>query len=206
MATLSNPVYFIGGADGGDRMWVGVASGYKNHVVRYTLVLEAGEYATNLTVDFDSGNFTQWGDYASDAWKEVNDEVSLYFRIGTDPEEFNNAGYDQVSNANGKVRMVRRAGQGVDENLSWDMTLTGDAMLVPGVTYYLWIYPGYERYGYFTWYDTGNGRFEYDIKLSGYPGLAHINGTAYQCFVDNGSGWDLCVPYVDNGSTWDICC
>lgn len=203
MATLSNPVYYNGGADAGDSRLVGIVSG-QNRVVRYTLTLDADEFATHLSIDMDSGNYTKWGDYASEGWKDVNDETSLYFYVGTDPEEFANAGSEQVSSATGKVTMVHRAGYGVEENLSWDMTLAGDVMLAPGATYYLWIYPGYSAYGYFTWYDTGNGRFEYDIVLSGSTGLAYIDGAAYQCYIDNGSGWDLAMPYIDNGSGWDL--
>lgn len=202
MATLSNPVYFKGGADAGTSRLVGVESGM-NRVCRYTFVLDAAECATHLEIDMDSANYTQWGNYSSNAWQNVNGATSLYFYIGTDPDEFKNAGADQVSSATGKVTMVYRGGSGANQNLSWDMALSGDVMLVPGVTYYLWVYPGYRNYGYFTWYDTGN-RFKYDIRLSGYPGLAYIDGEAYQCYIDNGSSWDLAMPYIDNGSGWDL--
>lgn len=204
MATLSNPVYYKGGADAGDSRLVGIVSS-QNRVVRYTLTLGENEFATHLSIDMDSGNYTGWGDYTSEGWKDVNDETSLYFYIGTDPNEFANAGYNQVSRATGKVNMVHRSGYGVEENLTWDMSLDGDTILAPGSTYYLWIYPGYQAYGYFTWYDPGNGRFEYDIELSGSPGFAYIAGVAYQCYIDNGSGWDLAIPYIDNGSSWEIC-
>ena len=204
MATLSNPIYFKGGADAGESRLVGIVGGL-NRVVRYTLTLDAYECATHLSIDMDSSNYTQWGDYSSEGWKDVNGKTSLYFYIGTDPDEFVNAGYDQVSSATGKVTMVYRGGYGVEENLSWNMTLAGDVLLAPGVTYYLWVYPGYKAYGYFTWYDTGTGRFKYDIELSGNPGLVYINGEAYMPCIFNGSGWDLCLPYIGNGSTYDLC-
>ena len=203
MATLSNPIYFKGGDDAGDSRLVGIVARL-NRVVRYTLTLDAGECATHLSIDMDSGNYTQWGDYTSEGWKDVNDETSLYFYIGTDPDEFVNAGYDQVSRATGKVTMVYRGGYGIEENLSWNMTLSGDVLLVPGVTYYLWVYPGYTSYGYFTWYDTGAGRFKYDIELSGNPGLAHINGVAYQSYIGNGTEYELFLPCGGNGSSFDL--
>ena len=213
MATLSNPVYYNGGADAGDSRLVGVVSGL-NRVVRYTLTLDADEYATDIAIAMDSGGYTSWGNYDSEGWKDeyVNDELSLYFHIGTDPDEFVNAGANQVSEATGKVTMVRRSGSGVSEDIAWNMTLEGKAMLLPGVTYYLWIYPGWVNgsiWGYFRWYDNGAGRFKYTVELSGSPGLVYIdNGSgldAYQCYIDNGSGWDLHIPYIDNGSGWDMC-
>ncbi len=212
MATLSNPVYFNGGADAGDSRLVGVVSG-KNRVVRYTLTLAANEYATDISIAIDGGSYISWGDYNSEGWKDeyINDELSLYFYIGTDSTEFVNAGADKVSSATGKVTLVKRGGSGVNENISWTATLEGSAMLLPGVTYYLWIYPGWVNgsvWGYFRWYDNGTDRFTYDIALSGSPGLVYIdNGSkfeAYQCYIDNGSGWDLYIPYIDNGSGWDM--
>ena len=36
-------------------------------------------------------------------------------------------------------------------------------------------------------------------------GTVYIDADMYQCFIDNGSGWDMCIPHVDNGTSWDMC-
>ncbi len=209
MATLSNPVYYRNGVDSGDSRLVGFESGV-NRVVRYNLTIGENESADHISVFMNSNAYLGWGNYDA-PYQKINANATLYFVIGTDPNEFKNAGYGNVPEATGKVEMVRASGYGVEENLKYNVRMEGDALLIPGSTYYLWIYPGYSNatggnstWGYFTWYDNGAGRFSYTVTLSGSAGLIYVGNEAYLAYIDNGASWDLYIPYIDNGASWDL--
>lgn len=79
-----------------------------------------------------------------------------------------------------------------------------DIILLPGKTYYLFIFPAHTSFGLWYWNYPG----EISATLSGGAGLARIhNGSdwdMYQCHIYNGSGWDLYLPYIYNGSEWEL--
>jgi hypothetical protein len=224
MATLSNAVYYLGGKVETTYQAVGIFDGNKTMaVVRYTFAMGENESASEIKIDMDSGNYTKWRNYASGLWRDFLDEkVWLNFYIGTDPNEFDGVATIPESKATGRVLMRRRSGDAVEENLSWNMTLASldsslssntvlpaKALLLPGVTYYIWIFPTYTSYGCFNWYDNGAGRFKYTIALGGCAGVVYIGNGAdmqpYQFYIANGSSWDLYIPYVGNGTSFDVC-
>lgn len=47
------------------------------------------------------------------------------------------------------------------------------------------------------------GNFSTEVGYN--SGLAWIGADAYQCYVRNGSNWDLCIPYIREGVDWHIC-
>ena len=78
-----------------------------------------------------------------------------------------------------------------------------DVVLLPNTTYYLWLFPPSEEFGWWTHYK------EYTIETSGASGLAYIDNEnsidAYEIFIDNGDGFDRYCAFIDNGSEWEIC-
>lgn len=82
---------------------------------------------------------------------------------------------------------------------------TGEAnvFLLPNTTYYLWLFPPSEEFGW--WYHEK----KFTIETSGAAGLAYIdNGNSvdsYEIFIDNGDSFDRYCAFIDNGSEWEIC-
>jgi len=94
-------------------------------------------------------------------------------------------------------------------NLTVDSTnkvISGSAnvLLLPGKTYYLWVFPSEAKYGIY-----GCDNATATITTSGAGGLVYIdNGSAlegYMVYIDNGSKWDMYIPYLDTGSSWVVC-
>lgn len=171
MATIGSPAYYKNGILSSSRLVGNVGD---NYVVRYILTLDSGESASHIAVLLDSGGYISWSNYDG-TQNEINGRISLYFKIGTDPEEFANAGYNQIAEATGKVDMQITGGYPVEENLDFNAYMEADIKLRPGVEYYLWIYPGWSpsgnyATGYFGWYDRGDNYREYRVTLSGSAG------------------------------------
>lgn len=36
-------------------------------------------------------------------------------------------------------------------------------------------------------------------------GIAHIGNEMYQCYIDNGTSWDMVIPHIDDGTSWSMC-
>ena len=120
----------------------------------------------------------------------------LRFYVSSDPEAYAKA--DASFAYQGTVTMTYSGGY---------YTATGSVsglLLLPGKTYYLFIFPGHTSFGLWNWNYPG----EISVTLSGAAGIVYIDsGTAlesYHCYIDNGSGWDLYIPYIDTGSSWDM--
>lgn len=214
MATLSNPTFFKGGVEGGPQL-VGYTKAssdgsYSNYVVRYTLTLDPNESGDHIYVYMATKGYLEW--YNIETKNKVNKDASLYFKIGTDPVEFANAGYAQRLEATGKVNMVSTS----SSNANYDVEFEADAMLLPGYTYYVWIFPGFAlgaeptgnyTMGQFEWY--GLSYHVHTINLSGAAGLVTIDiGSALVKaipLIDLGDRLAQAIPYMDSGSDLNIC-
>lgn len=42
-----------------------------------------------------------------------------------------------------------------------------------------------------------------ELKFAG--GIAYIGDEMYQCYIDNGTSWDVAIPHIDNGTSWCMC-
>lgn len=87
-------------------------------------------------------------------------------------------------------------------------TATGSVsnlVLLPGTTYYLYIFPAYTSFGCWIW----NYPDTITVTLSGSTGLVRIDtGSGFITalpYIDNGSKWQIAIPYTDNGSSYKIC-
>lgn len=155
----------------------------KNRVVRFT-----------FTTDALGASHVSW--YLENNYLASSNAPALRWYIGTDPESHANAGAS-TDVYNGDVTAATSGGT---------TTLAGSAgmVLLPNKTYYLWIFPSVAAYGYYNLTERQQAR----VTPTGGAGLVYIDTDgkleAYQALVDNGTGWDLCVPNIDNGIGWDL--
>lgn len=42
-----------------------------------------------------------------------------------------------------------------------------------------------------------------ELKFAG--GIAYIGNEMYQCYIDNGIGWDMVIPHIEDGTSWSMC-
>ena len=150
-----------------------------NRVVRYT-VIPSAEGASRISLFFNVSKDMAAGSV-----------IPLRFYIGTDPNSHINA-WD-TSEYDGEL--IR--------NDDGCFTAELSTLLIPGTTYYLFVFPANKVYGMYNWYRYGNS-VGLTMELFGGAGLVYIDSVAYQCYIDNGSNWDLVMPYIDNGVSWDL--
>lgn len=92
---------------------------------------------------------------------------------------------------------------------SWKKGASGslqisDISLSPNTTYYLVFYSW--MYG-----QTGPVYFTYSNLVAGYPGgLCYMNSVengieAFNAYIDNGSSFNVYVPYIEDGTKWTFC-
>ncbi len=160
MATLSNRVFYESGNSGASAV-VGFAD-QQNRVVRYNLDLASGEQASHINVVFVGTPYDiciefKYGDPGVSA---LNEEMSCYFAISTDPNAFANAGYTEKNTATGKAIFTKVAEYGAEK---YEVSCDADVMLYPDTQYYLWIFPGFSNatigdsnntWGWFEWNNT----------------------------------------------------
>ena len=152
-----------------------------NRVARYTLTAPA-EGANHIDITFYSNGLS------------AGNKIPVRFFIGTDAASHANAGAD--AEYAGELTMA-----------SDGETFTGaaDILLLPGVTYYVWFFPGSTAYGYYSWYGSGVST----LVTSGGAGLVQIDTSGagfvpYQVYIDtDGTGYETYMPYIDNGSSWE---
>ena len=181
--THENVSFYYGGQPDGSRV-VGIES-KRTRVARYAINSATG--ATGISLLLNIGGV---GDGA---------EIPLRFYISTDPQSHVDA--DASAEFPGDLTL--------DET---GKIFTGEAkiFLLPGVTYYLWVFPNGtadENYGWYSWYNTDNNL--HTVTLIGGAGVVYIgnaDGTVdmYQFYVGNGNGADLVLPYLGNGSGADL--
>lgn len=117
--------------------------------------------------------------------------VPLRFFVGTDPESHKMGG---ASLAYHGILM--------DTEDSTGSVLTGtapDVLLLPGVSYYLWVFPGTDDLTdmrYYSWYRRPYDTVRNTITLESGAGIVYVGGVMYQMYVgeSNGDGV-LVLPY-----------
>jgi hypothetical protein len=125
-----------------------------------------------------------------------NSHIPILFFIGTDPDTHANAGatYEYT----GELTM---------ESDGITFTAEADVLLLPGKTYYLWVFPGNDELnGYYYW-----ARYTYTQTLETEGSACVIpivrNGSWWLGLVYckyKGSLW-LCAVYVCRGGKWFLC-
>lgn len=103
--------------------------------------------------------------------------IPVRFFIGTDPDSHANAGAD--SPYTGELTLAS----------DWlSMTGAADVLLLPGRTYYLWVFPGNDTYGCYTW------------NRAGYTSVMEAEGAAFVVPVIRGGVWrHMMLHVVKNG-------
>ena len=99
--------------------------------------------------------------------------------------------------------------------LNYDVEFEADAMLIPGQTYYVWIYPGFASggepngnytVGQFEWY--GLSSHVYTIELSGAAGVVEINTSAgvvrliFYVYIEN--EWKQILLHIRISTGWEL--
>lgn len=89
--------------------------------------------------------------------------------------------------------------------------VTLNAVLSAGTHYlYIWTDDSSVLYNWNVtrWYDNVDG-YGFSASYEELGGLVFLDDgeslEPYECFIDNSTGWDRCVPHIDNGTDWDIC-
>ena len=143
--TLTSPVFYKNGKAG-----VSAVVGYEsssNRVARYSFVCPDGG-ATAVSLAF-SGNWTGRGE-----------KPKLAFYIGTDPDSHADAG--KGATATGVLSL---------QPDYYSYAGSAEVLLLPGVTYYIWVFPTTAVFGWMQWgYDPGDAV----ITLSG-AAISHIS-------------------------------
>lgn len=180
---LSNRLYYRNGKSGVTRLVgndEGSASGRR--IVRYEFAApDIGaslEKITIYSVGLGDGN-----------------HVPLRFYIGTDPEDHANAGGG--SDYTGELTLGNDL-----------MTFTAECrvILLPGKTYYLWIFPASDDFGYYWWPTSDDGHV---LELSGGACVVPVvkNGETENrllAVAKGGKLW-LCMPVaVIGGKPWIV--
>lgn len=174
--------FYAKGNSGASRV-VGVESG-QPRVVRYTFTAPA-EGGYGISVKF----------YCTEGLKG-SAGVPLRFFIGTDPESHKMGGAE-----------LEYSGILNDTEDQVGSVLTGTApnvLLLPGKTYYLWVFPGTDstELRYYSWYRRPYETVRNTITLINGAGVIHVgkaDGSCelYQIYVGNSSGGaDLRIPYA----------
>lgn len=206
MATLSNPSYFANGSKDGAVARVGYYNRV-NYVVRYDLTLENGESADHISFTFrDSAHGAiEMGAGVGETADAFVKAQKLFFVISTSPTEFVNAGYFDKDKATGQLNMS------LLYDISFKATWEGDVYLYPGLSYYLYVFPGYSsaeggdgNYGYWKW----GQQLDITLALSGAAGLVTIDiGSAFAKaipLIDTGTELKQSIPYGDTGEALKV--
>lgn len=171
--------YFGGGKDGvslvGNDWYNGALV---NRVVRYTII-PPPEGASKITLHF---NVTKE--------PAVGSAVPLRYYIGTDPESHINA-WDTSEYTGELIR-------------SEDGCFTAElsTLLIPGTTYYLFVFPAAKIYGMYDWYIYGNP-VGLTMEFLGGAGIVRVGNASggadmYQFFTRIGNEIYLLLPYIGN--------
>jgi hypothetical protein len=180
--TVTDALWYRGGVSGVSRVvgndWEG--NGVISRVARYTFTAPP-EGASKVRLSFNTNSFGD-GSY-----------IKIRYYIGTSDTSHANAGAD--SEYTGEFTM---------DTTYFRFTAETDIILVPNETYYLWVFPGSDDFGWYYWNNDGAS----SIEVEGAAGLVYIDSGSgfepYLAYVDNGTSWDMCIPYVDNGTSWDM--
>lgn len=202
MATLSNRTFFQSGVPGASSV-VGFES-MTNRVVRYDLNLARGESARHINVVFVGkvGDICiQFGD-GGPGVSALNEKMSFYFAISTDPDVFANAGYAEKDSATGKAFFTWVQEYGEEK---YEVSCDADVMLYPETQYYLWIFPGFSNasggngtWGWFMWNNT-----PIEVTLTGEVGLVYVGSVSGIPYVWHNGAWCQGLPKIVEGTIID---
>lgn len=163
---LTDAVFYRNGQSGataaaGNDTYAGEPTGRR--VVRYTFTAPAvGASLERLTFQTEG--------------RGGGDHIPIRFYIGTDPEDHANAGPDDAY-----------TGELVLSDDGKTFTATGRAVILPGKTYYLWVFPGADAFGWYSW------------------GLAEMDAAGGACvvpIVKNGQIENRLLTVVRDGKLW----
>ena len=86
-----------------------------------------------------------------------------------------------------------------------DITIS-NIVLEGSMTYYLILYAPFSSSASYGTRTSLSAPTTIALGSTGDPVLgSHIEQNTYQCYIDNGVSWDLCIPHIDNGTSWDAC-
>ena len=179
---LTDARYYRGGQSGatvavGNDTYAGTPDGRR--VARYTFTAPA------VGASLERITFLTGG-------RSGGDSIPVRFYIGTDPEDHANAGPEDaytgelVLAADGKT-----------------FTGSGRAVLLPGKTYYLWVFPGVDAFGWYSW------GYEAEMDATGGACVVPVvkNGEIENrllAVAKGGKLW-LCMPVaVIGGKPWIV--
>lgn len=174
--------YYIGGKSGASRVvgndWQN--GGPVNRVVRYTIT-PPPEGASSISLVFNTDGLKN------------GVVVPLRFFIGTDPNSHINAWDDSEF-----------TGELTSSADGYSFTAESKTLLIPGVTYYLFVFPATKNFGYYTWYRYGNP-IGLSMGLSGGAGIVYVGNAAggvdmYQFFTRIGKNIYLLLPHIGEGT------
>lgn len=165
---LTDVLFYRNGVSGATRI-VGNETGDSTgrRIARYTFITPAAGAGKEIMVFHISG--------LSDGSR-----IPVRFFIGTDPDSHANAGPE--SEYTGELTLAG----------DW-LSFSGETtkLLLPGKTYYLWVFPGEDKFGYYSWGRTG---YTSALDLSGAACVVPV--------VKNGSIENRVVTVVKEGKLY----
>lgn len=170
---LTNPEYFIDGRSGASAIvgndWNQSAGRVAIRTARYTIVAPP-EGAQGFALTFRTSG------------KHDGSHIPIRFYLGEDPDS--HAAADNTYAYTGELQLE-------DDWLTF--TAGAEQLLIPGKTYYLWLFPGSKTYGHYTW------------ERAGFISVMETTGAVGDCIVvHNGAAWYGLIHVVHNGAFW-IC-
>lgn len=207
MAVLTNRIFYQDGKTPADSAVVGFEN-QRNRVVRYDLNLEEGEQGNRITVVFGDG--IELGAPYEYWWEKINQSMSFYFAISTDPEAFANAGYANISSANGKAVFTQTGGDSAEQNIRFKVKCEASVSLYPGIQYYFWVFPGFSSLpgGNYTWGWVYWSDVPIDVTLTGNGGIVLVettNGTKPALvYVRKDGSNKITAPYTRKNGKWYV--
>lgn len=174
--------YYIGGKAGASRV---VGNDWRdgaaiNRVVRYTIT-PPPEGASKVSLFFNVGGLSD------------GTAIRLRYYIGTDPNSHINA----WNNSEYTGELTRSTD-------GYSFTAESPTLLIPGTTYYLFVFPAVKTYGYYSWYRYGNP-VGLSMGLSGGAGIVYVGNASggvdmYQFFTRIGENIYLLLPHIGEGT------
>jgi hypothetical protein len=182
MAVTVKAVNYYKGTGVGDQEWAGFE--VARRVLRYTLEV-TGEGATSITLVH---KYINYGSYSS---------AALCASLTTDGEAY--------INANGEENGYQVEATKDTTERTYTVTMDG-LMLLPGQTYYLWLYPKTDAYAFaYLYSDSSN----WTLTAEGSVGVVYIETAegfgVYLCYIEDGTEWALYILYIEDGTEWAIC-
>lgn len=171
MTVLPKPDYYIDGRHADSAIvgndWNSGAGKVAIRTARYTLPIPP-QGAQDIRFVFNTSG------------KHDGEHIPIRFFVGTDPESHKAA--DDTYEYTGTLTL----------EADW-LTFTAEVemLLLPGKTYYLWLFPGSKTYGHYTWERAG---YESTMETEGAGGVC--------CVMHNGEPWLGQIHVVKDGAFW----